>query len=853
MRPLQTFHVRPSLPPRLAALETLAYNLRWSWDHDTIDLFRRLDRGLWAHSGHNPVLMLGTISQERLHEVAMDESFLAQMDRIDADLKSYMSGETSWYTKTYGPPTGAEVAYFSMEFGLTECLPIYSGGLGILAGDHLKSASDLGLPLVGVGLLYQKGYFRQYLNPDGWQQERYPVNDFSNMPLRPARDGRPEAITISVDLGGRSVMARLWQVQVGRVTLILLDTNLAENPKELQDITDELYGGGQERRLQQEILLGIGGMRALDAMGMRARVYHMNEGHCAFLTLERIRYMMREHGFGFEEARGIVAASTVFTTHTPVPAGTDVFPPDLVERYFGSYRQELSLEREDLLDLGRLNQGDKSEQFNMTALALRSACYSNGVSRLHGSVSRSMWKKIWPGVPAGEIPISHITNGIHPGSWISADMRHLYERYLGPRWSEEPGDTSVWQRAEQIPGEELWRTHERRRERLVAFARNRLIAQLRRRGEGKAALAEAQEALDPEALTIGFARRFATYKRATLLLRDPDRLDSILNHPERPVQIIFAGKAHPRDEEGKSLIRQIVHLAREPRFRRRIIFLEDYDAIVARYMVQGVDVWLNTPRRPQEASGTSGMKAAFNGVLNLSILDGWWDEAYSPQTGWAIGGDEDYRDLDYQDRVEAGTLYDLLEREVAPLFYERGADNIPRGWISMMKSMLCTICPTFNTNRMVHQYFKAAYRPASKQRTRFEEEDCRRARELAQWRGKVMKAWSGLRIVNVETKWPEDLRVGTNFEIQVRIDPGGLSADDFEVQVYLGRINENQQIVDGEVVPITFERSSTPEGLLFSGEVPCPTSGTHGITVRVVPSHEDLPHLHCMGLITWAS
>jgi starch phosphorylase len=853
MRPLQTFHVRPSLPQRLLALEGLAYNLRWSWDHDTISLFRRLDRDLWDETGHNPVLLLGTVSQERLHEVAQDESFLAHMDRIDASLRSYMSGENAWYTKTYGPTTMTEIAYFSMEFGLTESLPIYSGGLGILAGDHLKSASELGLPLIGVGLLYQKGYFRQYLNQEGWQQERYPINDFSNMPLRPCRNGNTEAKTISVDIAGRTALARLWQVQVGRVSLILLDTNIPENPRELQDITDELYGGGEETRLQQEILLGIGGMRALDVLGLRARVYHMNEGHCSFLVLERMRLLMKNQGLSMEEARGLVAASTVFTTHTPVPAGTDVFPPDMIERYFASYREELSLDREALLDLGRIRQGEKNEPFNMTALALRSACYSNGVSRLHGSVSRSMWTGIWPGVPVNEIPINHVTNGVHPGSWISQEMRQLYERYLGPRWTEEPGDTSLWKRAEQIPGEELWRTHERRRERLVAFARRRLMSQLRRRGEGKAAIAEAEEALDPEALTIGFARRFATYKRATLLLRDPDRLDKILNDPARPVQIIFAGKAHPRDEEGKNLIRQIVHLAREHRFRRRIIFLEDYDSVTSRYMVQGVDVWLNTPRRPQEASGTSGMKAAFNGALNLSIPDGWWDEAYSLRTGWAIGRGEEYRDLEYQDRVEAGTLYDILEREVAPLFYERGADGVPRDWITMMKSALCEHCPVFNTNRMVHQYYMEAYRPAMQQRNHFEEEDFRRTRALAAWREKVHKSWDLLRVQRVETKWPDDLRVGSNFDIMVWVDPGDLSADDFAVQVYLGRIDENQLIVGGKVVPIAFERASTDEGLLFHGQVPCPSSGTHGVTVRLVPAHEDLPHAHCLGLIRWAN
>ncbi|MFH1175813.1 MAG: alpha-glucan family phosphorylase, partial [Acidobacteriota bacterium] len=634
MRPIRTFQVRPCLPERLQRLEELAYNLRWSWDHETIALFRRLDRELWETTEHNPVLMLQTVAQQRLEELAADEAFLAHLDRVWTDLADYMGGVGAWYRKAYGPAERPLVAYFSMEFGLTECLPIYSGGLGILAGDHLKSASELGVPLVGVGLLYQKGYFRQYLSPEGWQQERYPINDFYSMPVRLIRDQQGQPVVIALDLAGRRAAVQLWRAQVGRVTLVLLDTNVPENPRDFQDLTDELYGGDDEVRIKQEILLGIGGMRALDALGLRARVYHMNEGHSAFVGVERLRRLMKEEGLSLNEAGEIVLATTVFTTHTSVPAGIDVFSPELVARYLGSYLQELGANREVLLDQGRLHPGNRSEPLNMAVTALRLASFVNGVSRLHATVSRTMWRDVWPGVPADELPITHVTNGVHPGSWISEDMRSLYDRYLGPRWAEEPGDTRVWQAVHQIPAEELWRTHERRRERLVAFARRRLVAQLRRRGAGQAELAQAEEVLDPEALTIGFGRRFATYKRATLLLRDPDRLARILNQSGRPVQVIFAGKAHPRDGEGKALIRQIVQLAERPELRHRIVFIEDYDTIVARYLVQGCDVWLNTPRRPREASGTSGMKAAFNGVLNLSIKDGWWDEAYSHDAVW---------------------------------------------------------------------------------------------------------------------------------------------------------------------------------------------------------------------------
>ncbi|MBP1605828.1 MAG: alpha-glucan phosphorylase, partial [Acidobacteria bacterium] len=851
MRPVKTFHVRPALPERLQALEELAYNLRWSWDHETIGLFRRLDRDLWEEAGHNPVLMLGSISQDRLHDAAQDEAFLAHMDRVAADLREYVGRSSTWYQKAHGPSSRPLVAYFSMEFGLTECLPIYSGGLGILAGDHLKSASELGVPLVGVGLLYQKGYFRQYLTHEGWQQERYPVNDFSVLPVRPHHGDDGQPTRIAIDLAGRQVILRPWCLQVGRVTLVLLDANIPENPPDLQDVTDELYGGDGDLRIKQEIVLGVGGIRALLALNLRPRIFHMNEGHCAFLGLERIRYLMGERHVSFQEALEIVAASGVFTTHTPVPAGIDVFSAEKMELYFGAFREIFGITREEFLDLGRVHPGKPDEGFNMAVLAIRTASVVNGVSRLHARVSRQLWRDVWPGVPDDEIPIAHVTNGVHPQSWISDDMRTLYDRYLGPRWAEEPGDTRVWNRGEQIPGEELWRTHERRRERLVAFARRRLREQLRSRGAGPTEIAEVDDVLDPEALTVGFGRRFATYKRGTLLLSDAVRLERIVNAPGRPVQILFAGKAHPKDEPGKELIRQIVQLARRPEFRRRIVFLEDYDQVVARYMVEGVDVWLNTPRRPLEASGTSGMKAAFNGALNLSILDGWWDEAYTPNTGWAIGRGEEYADHGYQDRVEAGALCDLLENEVVPLFYRRGADGLPRGWIALMRSAMTALCPVFNTNRMVHQYVEG-YLRAEARRAHLEEDGFRRARSLAAWKEKVRKGWRDVRVSRVEVIMPEQTRVGELFEVRAWVSLGSLAPGDVAPQVYLGKLRESRDIIQPEIIAMTYRGSASDEGVLFTAAFPCTSSGTHGLTVRVVPHHEDLGHPHETGLIVWA-
>ncbi|MEW6745799.1 MAG: alpha-glucan family phosphorylase [Planctomycetota bacterium] len=852
MKAVRSFHVRPVVPERLRRLEVLAYNLRWSWDHETIALFRRLGRDLWEEAGHNPVRLLGLLPQERLEAAAHDEAFLAHLDRVERSLREYLATPSTWYRKAHGHQEQPLAAYFSMEFGLSECLPIYSGGLGILAADHLKASSDLGIPLVGVGILYQKGYFRQYLNPDGWQQERYPINDFHTLPLLPIRDGTGSPLRVVVDIAGRAVQIQLWKAQVGRVMLVLLDTNLPENPEDLQDITDELYGGDIETRIRQEIVLGVGGVRAVKLLKLTPSVYHMNEGHCAFLTLERMRRFIKEYQLTFTQARELVAGSSVFTTHTPIPAGIDVFPPDLMERYFATLRGELGLSREAFLALGRFRESNPNEPFNMAVLALRMSCAVNGVSRLHGHVARDMWQDLWPGVPVQELPINHITNGVHPSSWISHDMLSLYDRYLEPGWSEESAGTDAWQHVVHTPGEELWRTHERRRERLVAFTRRRLVEQLQQRGASHSEIEEAENVLDPRALTIGFARRFAPYKRATLLLKDKDRLAAILNNPERPAQIIYSGKAHPRDQDGKTFIKEIVQTARLPQFRRRIVFIEDYDAVITRYLVQGADVWLNTPRRRMEASGTSGMKAAFNGALNLSIPDGWWDEAHSPRTGWTIGRGEQYPDNETQDRVEAGILYDILEKDVVPLFYERSADGLPRQWIALMKTAMSDLCPVFSTNRMMQEYVAKAYHPARDRRARLEADAYRRARELADWRAKVSRSWSETRIVRVEVDAPDELLVGGEFDVRAWVRPGVLRPDELAVQVIMGRVDDKEEVVDPQIFPMQIHEAAVGDEVRFGARVTCRASGRIGVTVRVMPRHEDLVHPFDTMRILWA-
>ncbi|NTU59869.1 MAG: glycosyltransferase family 1 protein, partial [Deltaproteobacteria bacterium] len=727
---LRTFMVVPSLPERLQPLLEIANNLWWTWNPEAVDLFRRMDHDLWSATYHNPVKMLGVIDQDRLRELEGDDVFLAHMDRVAQSLGRYLAMPT-WAQKAHPEFGAAKVAYFSMEFGIHECMPIYSGGLGILAGDHFKSTSELGLPMVGVGLLYRQGYFHQYLTNDGWQQEVYPENDFYNMPLRLVRDAAGHPVRIELDLPGRKVLVQAWKAEVGRVPLYLLDTNIDENAPGDRAITYQLYAPGVDIRIRQEIVLGIGGVRMLHALNVDPAVCHMNEGHSAFLGLERIRLLMGRTGLGFADTLEAVRAGCIFTTHTPVPAGIDMFPADMVGTYLGDYVQSFGLSVQDLLALGRQNPGDANEPLSMAVLALRLSGFRNGVSRLHGEVSRKMWAGIWPGVPAEEIPIGHVTNGIHVRSWLSDEMARLFDRYLGPQWYDEPLGQEIWERVRQIPDNELWRSLERLKERLVGFVRRRLSEQLVRRGAPAAEIQGAEEVLDPEALTIGFARRFATYKRATLLFKDPERLARILNDPQRPVQILFAGKAHPADNEGKRFIQEIVHHCRRKEFKKRVVFLEDYDINIARYLTQGVDVWLNNPRRPLEACGTSGMKVPPNGGLHLSILDGWWDEAYDGKNGWAIGRGEEYADPIQQDEMESHALYDLLEEEVVPLYYGRGEDGLPRGWIAKTKLSIEALTPVYNTNRMVRDYAEEYYLPALHHWSRLSQTEFQAARALA--------------------------------------------------------------------------------------------------------------------------
>jgi len=850
MNHVRTFTIVPSLPELLEPLRQLAYNLWWAWNPSATDLFRRLDTDLWRKTGHNPVALLWRIPQERLEQAARDDAYIAQLCRVMDSFYVYSNSRT-WFDENYAQHRDKLVAYFSAEFGLHECMPIYSGGLGVLAGDHLKSASDLGIPLVAIGLAYRQGYFTQQLTEDGWQLESYPVYDMHQWPATPVRDDKGNLVKISVALGALTITAAVWMVHVGRVRLYLLDADLPENPPELRAVTARLYGGDSVMRIRQEILLGIGGLRALRAVGLRPHVCHMNEGHAAFLSLERIRQAMKDSGLSYREAREATSGGNIFTTHTPVPAGIDRFEPRLVETHLNWMASELGMGMTEFLGLGREHPDRTDEPYTMPLLALRMSYRSNGVSKLHGEVARGMWQNYWPGIPQEEVPIAHVTNGIHTRTWMSPTMADLFDQYLAPGWAEAVEDDKLWLRIEEIPDTEMWRVHVRRREWMIAALRRRLREQLKGRGAPPAEIKAADEVLDPEALTIGFARRFAPYKRATLLFRNPERFKALLTTKQRPVQFVVAGKSHPNDGAGKELIKQISAVCATPELRRRLVFIENYDISLSRVLVQGVDVWLNNPLRLHEASGTSGMKVPCNGGLNLSCLDGWWPEAFNGDNGWAIGDGRVYDDLAYQDHVEAESLYNLLEREIIPMYYDRTEDDLPRRWVARMKESMRTICPVFNTNRMLRDYMQMMYLPAMVRMVKIDADNFTLAKSLAQWKDRLRRNWKEVRIADVQTETRELLKVGDTLPLQARVHLGSIPPEDVAVEVYYGPLDSNGEITAGRSVALKFLRNESNGEHRFEGAVPCQSSGRNGFAIRVVPSHEDLADRYDQGLVVW--
>jgi glycogen phosphorylase len=850
MPTFQIYNVIPTLPAALEPLREMTFNLWWTWEPSARRLFRHLDPDLWNRTNHNPVRMLQLSRQARLEELAQDKVFLRELRQVHDTFKGYLARQDTYGKMGPGAAIKKPVAYFSAEFGFHESIPNYSGGLGILAGDHCKSASDLDLNFVAIGLLYRHGYFKQEIDKDGGQQAVSLNQNFHHLPIREVqRDGA--TLLISVRILDRDVFAKVWQLQVGRVSLLLLDTDTPENSAEDRLITAELYGGDLEMRMRQEIMLGIGGVKALGALGIEAEVFHMNEGHSAFLALERIRLNVVEKKLDFYSALQVAAAANVFTTHTPVPAGNDSFPRDMMKRYFGSFAKELGIPFDELFSFGqtRLN---SSDPFSMTILALRLSRHANGVSKSHGEVSRSLWKDVWAGVPMHEVPITSITNGIHTKTWMAPEFSALYQKYLGD-WEEHITEPDFWRRVIDIPDAQLWETHQQLKQRLIEFVRERVRIRQERVGESPEAIRRVNRILDPEVLTIGFARRFATYKRGALLFSDKERLKRLLNDSTRPVQFIFAGKAHPRDEAGKALIQEVYKFSREAGFENRVVFVEDYDSYIARRLAQGVDLWLNNPLRPLEASGTSGMKLAPNGGINLSVLDGWWREGFNGNNGWAIGPEIADGTVEFQNEVDANSLYQLLENQIIPLYYAKPDGKLPLAWLQLMRESIRSVTPIFNTHRMVKEYTERLYIPAAQSHEGFSRDGGEAAAELSQWKTRIRKDWSQVRIhdVQVGNKDRQNILVGESLEVSARVHLGAVDPQHVRVEAYHGEA-ENGGIKNPGVTVLNQSNQNGDGSYIYHGSVPASESGAYGFSIRVVPTHPHLMQAHELRLITWS-
>ena len=847
VRAIRRFTVRPVLPGPLAALGDLAGNLRWSWHPPTQDVFQAVDPDVWDSVGHDPVRLLGAVGRPRLDELATDAEFLARLDSARADLEDYLTGER-WYQRQDSEDVPRAIGYFSPEYGITAVLPQYSGGLGILAGDHLKAASDLGVPLVGVGLLYRHGYFKQALSREGWQQETYPVLDPDELPLSLLKEDDGSRATVSITMPEETeLLAQVWVARVGRVPLLLLDSDVEQNPDHFRHVTDRLYGGTSEHRLRQELLLGVGGVRALRAYSRitgapEPEVFHTNEGHAGFLGLERIRELtVADPGprLDFETALEVGRASTVFTTHTPVPAGIDRFPRELIEQYFGGSGATPGVPAERILALGAEDyDGGDPSVFNMAVMGFRLAQRANGVSELHGHVSRGMFNGLWPAFDEAEVPIGSITNGVHAGTWVGREVFELAASHGLDRHADDPD--SFWELVDKVPGADIWATKRMLRQRLVEDARRRLARSWAKRGSARAELGWIDSALDPDVLTIGFARRVPSYKRLTLMLRDPERLKALLLHPEHPVQLIIAGKSHPADDGGKKLIQEMVLFADDPEVRHRIVFLPNYDIAMAQPLYPGCDVWLNNPLRPYEACGTSGMKAALNGGLNLSILDGWWDEWYDGENGWAIPSADGVDDPDRRDDIESAALYDLIENEVAPRFYDADGDGVPLRWLEIVRHTLKSLGPKVLATRMVSDYVTELYGPAAVAGRRLNS-DYEGAARLSAWKRKVRAGWSAVRVEHVESEGVGDSpEVGATLTVQAYICLGDLTPEDVDVQLVHGVITADDNLVNTRVESLAPVESYEGGRHRFDGSIQLDRSGGFGYTVRVIPRNDFL-------------
>lgn len=847
---LRTFDIVPALPTSLRELNDIARNLWWSWSPDAIQLFHDIDPVLWSASRHNPIFLLARCAQEKLDKASADPAYLARLARVHAQLEEHLDRPGRFpaiFPKQAGEK--ATIAYFCAEYALTESVRNYSGGLGVLAGDHLKTASDLCIPLTAVGLFYRQGYFEQWFDEAGRQQESFPEIDPAMMPFEDVKDAAGHRLTVGVPLPGREIRVRAWKVKVGRVPLYLLDANLPENSQEDRQITLRLYGGNSETRIQQELVLGIGGRRMLAALGINPTVRHLNEGHAAFLSLEEISLRMRE-GMSFDEALATVRGGQVFTTHTPVAAGIDKFDSGLARHYLEPVAGQMGVPAERVLDLGT-----RDGNFSMAVLALNTCERANGVARLHGEISRSMWSELWPGLPADEVPIGHVTNGVHLRSWMSGEFYRHLSHYLPSDWQDKPDEPALWDAVAQIPDEDLWRMHERYRRSTVRWVRNRQGEVAEKNGELPDEVAQAKQVLDDRSLTLGFARRFATYKRGTLILSQPERLLKLLRHPERPLQIVFSGKAHPADGPGKDVIAAIKHFAKEHKVEDRLVVLENYDMQAGRMLVRGVDVWLNTPIRPLEASGTSGMKAALNGVPQCSILDGWWDEGYDPAAGWAIGKrTAHYADEAARDKAEAELLYDLIEQEILPDFYDRDGLGVPHRWVTRMKATLQKHGPEFNTHRMLLDYCRGYYMPAHDRHADLSFSGAEKGRALAAELARLHEAFPQVRFLSAQADGTgEAHRVGAPISVRAAVLQAGLEPAKLRVQACYGPVGADGKLSDIlDTVDLACAGPADLAGAFaYAGTIQPRLAGRFGLALRVVPQGELLPQGAVPGLIVW--
>ena len=844
--------VNPQLPKRIEKLSEIANNLWWSWNTEFLRLFKIIDRDLWENCQKNPVKCLKLVSQEKLEQVAKNTEFLKEYDKLAKQFEDYMNSKNTWFSNKYPENKNDLIAYFSAEYGLDQTIPIYSGGLGILSGDHLKSASDLGIPLVAVGLLYKNGYFHQKINGYGDQNEEYNNIELSNLPINPVKDEKGEDLTIYVKLEKRKLYLKVWQINVGRIKLYLLDSDIEKNNPEDRDVTLKLYGGDQEMRIRQEVVLGQAGVELLTKyLKVEPTVYHMNEGHSAFLNLEIIKNIIAEKHVSFEVAKDIASSKTVFTTHTPVPAGNDIFPLELVEKYFKDFWPKLGLSRDEFMQLGMKPGKELDSGFNMGILALKIAGKKNGVSKLHGAVSRELFGEIWPNIASNEAPIGYVTNGIHTCSWLAPKMKELYNQYLMPYWQDSMYQDKVWEKINAIPNEKLWNVHNERKVKLLKLVKENTTERLRRSGYSYEDITEIVSKINPNALTIGFARRFATYKRATLIFKDLERITQILNNADRPVQLIFAGKAHPADKEGQDLIKFIHQVSMMPQFKGKIFLLENYNIAMSRYLISGVDVWLNNPRRPMEASGTSGQKASVNGVINFSVLDGWWAEGYNQKNGWTIGNNSEYDSYEAQDQADSQSLYRTLEEKIIPAYYEREENNLPTRWIEIMKNSITSTGGKYSTARMLVDYTNKYYMPLAKLTKKYYS-NIDNVAEYNTWKKDLYTNWKDIKINQTNNLDNITVDAGNKIEVGCEVELPNIDIENIEVEVYYGKILENGIVENVSIIPMQLADSDEEQRkYYFTAKIELSTGGNYGYTFRVMPKNEMILEPANLNLVKW--